>query len=125
MLPAYANINVLDVFELGHRCVFVISDDVAKVPIVDPRGRVAVRNVATGRLSYVPWQRLAGSKRRAETSLLLAARDMYEALKGLLADIEEYQRINHLGGQENHWQIAARAAIAKAETVRRRSDDAK
>jgi hypothetical protein len=33
----------------------------------------------------------------------------------LLADIEDYQRINHLGGEQNHAQVMARAAIAKAE----------
>jgi hypothetical protein len=33
------------------------------------------------------------------------------ALKGLLADIEEYQTINNLGGENNHWQVAARKAI--------------
>ena len=37
------------------------------------------------------------------------------ALKMLLADIEEYQRINHLGGEQNQSQVVARAAIANAE----------
>ena len=41
--------------------------------------------------------------------------ELLEALKGLLADITEYQTINHLGGENNHWQVIARAAIAKAE----------
>jgi hypothetical protein len=34
-----------------------------------------------------------------------------EALQGLLDDITEYQTINHLGGENNHWQVAARAAL--------------
>ena len=37
-----------------------------------------------------------------------------EALTMLLADIEEYQRINHLGGENNHSQVMARAALSAA-----------
>ena len=37
---------------------------------------------------------------------------LLEALKRLLSDIEEYQTINHLGGENNHWQVIARATIA-------------
>lgn len=40
--------------------------------------------------------------------------DLLAALEGLLADIQDYQRINNLGGENNHWQVIARAAIAKA-----------
>lgn len=35
-----------------------------------------------------------------------------EALAGLLADITEYQTINHLGGENNHWQVEARKALS-------------
>ena len=38
-----------------------------------------------------------------------------EALSGLLADIQDYQRINSFGGENNHWQVIARAAL-KGET---------
>ena len=38
-------------------------------------------------------------------------RRLREALQGLLDDITEYQTINHLGGENNHWQVAARAAL--------------
>lgn len=51
----------------------------------------------------------------SNTRLIAAAPDLLEALKGFLADIEDYQRINHLGGENNHWHVIARAAIAKAE----------
>ena len=51
----------------------------------------------------------------ANARLISAAPDLLEALKGLLADIEEYQSINKLGGENNHWQVISRAAIAKAE----------
>lgn len=54
-------------------------------------------------------------RRREDAQLIAAAPDLLEALKGLLADIEEYQRINLLGGENNHWQIISRSAIAKAE----------
>jgi Lar family restriction alleviation protein len=44
-----------------------------------------------------------------------AAREaaLREALIGLLADIQDYQRINNLGGENNHWQVIARALIDK------------
>lgn len=34
-----------------------------------------------------------------------------EALKGLLVDITEYQTINNLGGENNHWQVIARKVL--------------
>lgn len=52
--------------------------------------------------------------RSADAHLIAAAPDLYEALDGLLADITEYQEINFLGGENNHWQVRARAALAKA-----------
>ncbi len=50
----------------------------------------------------------------ANARLMAAAPDLLAALEGLLADIQDYQRINNLGGESNHWQVHARAAIAKA-----------
>lgn len=52
--------------------------------------------------------------RDANAHLIAAAPELYEALDGLLADITEYQEINFLGGENNHWQVRARAALAKA-----------
>lgn len=52
---------------------------------------------------------------QANARLIAAAPELLEALKGLLADIEDYQRVNNLGGENNHWQVISRAAIAKAE----------
>ena len=40
--------------------------------------------------------------------------ELLEALKMLLDDITDYQTINNLGGANNHSQVQARAAIAKA-----------
>lgn len=51
----------------------------------------------------------------ANARLIAAAPDLLEALKGQLSDIEDYQRVNNLGGENNHWQVIARAAITKAE----------
>jgi hypothetical protein len=42
-------------------------------------------------------------------------RRLREALQGLLDDITEYQTINHLGGENNHWQVAARAALGETK----------
>lgn len=39
--------------------------------------------------------------------------DLYCVLSGLLADITEYQDINNLGGENNHWQIKAREILTK------------
>ena len=33
------------------------------------------------------------------------------ALQGLLEDITNYQTINNLGGENNHWQVIARAVL--------------
>lgn len=41
--------------------------------------------------------------------------ELVEASEGLLTDITEYQEINNLGGQNNHWQVKVRAALAKLE----------
>lgn len=81
MLPQRADINVGDVYKLGERFVFVVTSDVAKVPILDRYNRVAVRNVATGRLSYVPWQRLMHSRDEQFTRLVAAAPDLLRAAK--------------------------------------------
>lgn len=37
------------------------------------------------------------------------------ALEGLLADITEYQTINNLGGENNHWQVIARKTIKEVK----------
>lgn len=52
---------------------------------------------------------------KPHAQLFAAAPRLLEALEGLLSDIEEYQRINNLGGENNHWQVRARAAIAAAK----------
>jgi hypothetical protein len=52
---------------------------------------------------------------RANAHLLLAAPELLAALEMLLADIEDYQSINNLGGSNNQSQVNARAAIAKAK----------
>jgi hypothetical protein len=43
-----------------------------------------------------------------------AAPELLDALQGLLGDIQDYQKINNLGGENNHWQVIARNVIAKA-----------
>ena len=54
--------------------------------------------------------------RDAELRRLVAINAELEfALTGLLADIVEYQTINKLGGENNHWQVISRAALEKAK----------
>ncbi len=53
-------------------------------------------------------------EQHANAELVMAAPDLLGALKGLHDDIAEYARINQLGGWDNHWMRAARAAIEKA-----------
>lgn len=50
----------------------------------------------------------------ADARLIAAAPDLLEALSGLHADVMDYIRLNNLGGENNHWLVIARAAIAKA-----------
>ena len=71
----------------------------------------------TGELASIVDKVRGGSPEQADAnaSLISAAPDLLVALKGLLADITEYQTLNNLGGEDNHWQVIARAAIAKAE----------
>lgn len=62
------------------------------------------------------WNSLARKGHDAEANgrLIAAAPELLNALQGLLADIIDYQTINKLGGENNHWQVIARAAIRKA-----------
>lgn len=50
----------------------------------------------------------------ANARLIAAAPDLLEALQELLRDVQDYQRINNLGGENNHSQVKAKAAIARA-----------
>ena len=45
-------------------------------------------------------------------ALLRRLKEVEAALRGLHDDVDEYQRINHLGGHDNHWMVAARKALA-------------
>ena len=54
---------------------------------------------------------------KANGRLIAAAPELLAALEGLLADITEYQTLNKLGGENNHSQVVARAAIAKARSA--------
>jgi len=79
----------------------------------------AIRPIVMGQQSQHTLARiLPNDDCEANARLIAAAPELLEALKGLLADISDYQTTNNLGGQRNHWQVIARAAIAKAESVK-------
>lgn len=84
--------------------------------MTNTREEMAVENAIADALftthSYVSSQSMI----EAAQSAIAASNSKYvpqlvAALKGLLADIEEYQTINNLGGGNNHWQVAARKAL--------------
>lgn len=66
---------------------------------------------------YAPGEYYSESlpEHEANARLIAAAPDLLAALKGLHDDIAEYAHINRLGGFDNHWMKAARAAIDKAD----------
>ena len=79
----------------------IIEDQAAEIAALrDEKG------VAVGALSRVADDGVSSLDR---ANARIAA--LREALTGLLADIEEYQQINNLGGKNNHWQVIARAAL--------------
>jgi hypothetical protein len=92
------------------------DDNVTVAEIEQPRS-VKYRGAVTRMQSAEHIYGIGRDELIANARLIAAAPDMLEALKGLLADIQDYQRINNLGGDDNHWQAMARAAIAKAEGV--------
>lgn len=47
--------------------------------------------------------------------LLARVDELAEALRGLHDDNVDYLRLNHLGGYNNHWMKASRAALARLE----------
>lgn len=52
------------------------------------------------------------------TQVLRASADVVAAGKQLLANIEDYQRINNLGGDDNQDQVDMRAALAGVEKLK-------
>lgn len=47
--------------------------------------------------------------------LLKENEQLRTALRGLHDDVADYQRINNLGGYDNHWMVAAREALGEKE----------
>ena len=83
----------------------------------DPFDRVRYQVVAKGKTitkTYYSSYEGGPTNAEADTRLIAAAPDLLEALQMLLDDIQDYQRINNLGGEQNHSQVKARAAIARA-----------
>lgn len=56
--------------------------------------------------------------REGDAILIHNAPKLLEVLEGLLQDIEDYQTINNLGGENNHWQVIARNVIKQARGIK-------
>ena len=63
-MPSKNGLAVGDVIDLGGRKVRVIGKPDGVSMFMDHRGRIAVRNVETHRLSYIPKLRLLAARRR-------------------------------------------------------------
>ena len=57
------------------------------------------------------WQDLAVANRKVAEDAQAQRDKAVFALQGLLEDITDYQTINNLGGENNHWQVIARAVL--------------
>lgn len=137
-------LRVGDVIALSGRSVRVSGMPDGTTVCRDYRKRIAVRNTATNRLSYIPEWRLLKAKRATNRGSIVTRYDLvqtnvayttdhemersddgewvrYEdveqlrdALKALHDDIADYARVNKLGGFDNHCMKQARSALAKA-----------
>ena len=71
-----------------------------------------VNDILLGEVEYLEMMR--DDLQKAFTRAADTRDRLREALEGLLADIQDYQRVNNLGGEDNHWQVIARAALKGA-----------
>jgi hypothetical protein len=71
-------------------------------------GKVCIASIEIGFVKQFDYEQQANAR------LIASAPDLVEALAGLYADQVDYLTINKLGGMDNHWMKAARAALSKA-----------
>ena len=99
------------------------SDELCALRLTLARERDEARAIANDRDAMVDHRDRALTAMYQRVDVITQERDearaeierLRSALRGLHDDIVEYQRINHLGGYDNHWMLAARAALAATE----------
>ena len=99
------------------------SDELRALRLTLVRERDEARAIANDRDAMVDHRDRALTAMYQRVDVITQERDeaiaeverLRSALRGLHDDIVEYQRINHLGGYDNHWMLAARAALAATE----------
>ena len=100
------------------------SDELCALRLTLARERDEARAIANDRDAMVDHRDRALTAMYQRVDVITQERDearaeverLRSALRGLHDDIVEYQRINHLGGYDNHWMLAARAALAATES---------
>ena len=99
------------------------SDELCALRLTLARERDEARAIANDRDAMVDHRDRALTAMYQRVDVITQERDeaiaeverLRSALRGLHDDIVEYQRINHLGGYDNHWMLAAREALAATE----------
>lgn len=86
--------------------------------LTDLKRRLSVHTNSARRIQAEPmfpiradavWELIAAAKERDELRTRIA--ELEAALQGLHDDCAEYGRVNNIGGFNNHWMKAARAAL--------------
>ena len=87
--------TVLSMAEIENRTLRAMIEDLRSALALERSARPALEEVSTER-----------------DALQAQVAGLREALQGLHDDVADYARINNLGGFDNHWMKAARAALA-------------
>lgn len=110
-------IRVGDVFDLGIRRVKVSGMPGGATVCRDHRGRVAVRNVETDRLSYLPEWRLRGNRRLSPTAAPLDALWQLAAEWNDRADVLECKQWDRRDDRADTLRLCANELVTSLSAV--------